>query len=361
MDTKIKRYFDSIAKNNKVLSFAIFRTDRIGDTVLSIQTADLVKKHFPQSKITFVVREYTKPVLENNPSIDDVITIDNLTIRDLSQKLKQKKIDVSISLFASKESVYAPFFAQIPIRIGPMSKFRSLLFNVKIIQKRSMSIKNEAEYNLDLLKPLGIENEMAYPKINLRDEEIEFGKKYFDENRRDNPMFVPTQKLIILHPGSGGSSKDWALERYFKLAKSLETKGFEVFITGSDKEIDLYKSRKYLEQNELSKDCLLDKQLDMRKFFAVIKQADVFVSNSTGPLHCAVALGVKTISFYPPLKVCKSLRWGPFAEDMTRHFVFTPDLSECMKCSRDCRYFLCMDMISEDAVLKKIFEFTSDK
>ena len=352
MHKKIIKYLNkNLAIGKKVISFVVFRTDRIGDTVLSVQVAELLKKHYPDSKVAFVVRNYTKPILQNNPFVDDVISIDDFSQSELVAFLKAKKFDISISLFASKEAVFVPFLAKIPIRIGPMSKLRSVLFNIGIRQNRSASKKNEAEYNLDLLKPLGID-EICYPKIYLTETEKAFGKDYFV-----NLGLNETDKLVILHPGSGGSSKDWSLNKYFKLSKLLTlliSQNVKVFISGSEKELNLY--REYLCKYELDKNCLMHKELDIRKFFALLARADLFVSNSTGPLHCAASLGIKTVSFYPPIKTCKSLRWGPFSEFEKNHFVFTPKVDECKKCTDECSHYLCMDMIEEHLVLAKISE-----
>jgi ADP-heptose:LPS heptosyltransferase len=332
-------------------SFVVFRTDRIGDTVLSAQVPELLKKYYPNSKIIFVVRNYTKAILQNNPFVDEIISIDEHSTHELVKILKSKKIDVSISLFASKEATILPFLARIPVRIGPMSKIRSLLFNLRIWQKRSQSRKNEAEYNLDLLKPLGI-NEICYPKIYLTQDEKSFGENYL--KNLENLKNLEKNKLVILHPGSGGSSKDWSLDKYFKLAKMLIEKNIRILISGSKKELEIYE--KYSEKYKIPQAFLMKNELEMREFFAVISSADLFVSNSTGPLHCAVALGVKTVSFYPPLKTCSALRWGPFSDAKNNHFVFTPNLPECKKCDDKCPNYLCMDSISEQTVFTKILE-----
>jgi heptosyltransferase III len=49
----------------------------------------------------------------------------------------------------------------------------------------------------------------------------------------------PTKKKIILHPKSKGSAREWALEKYFQLTKSLPVADFQVFISGSSAEYEL--------------------------------------------------------------------------------------------------------------------------
>ena len=53
----------------------IVRTDRIGDVVLSIPLAEIVKKNYPDSKVTYFIRQYTRDLLDGNSFIDDVIIV----------------------------------------------------------------------------------------------------------------------------------------------------------------------------------------------------------------------------------------------------------------------------------------------
>lgn len=53
----------------------VVRTDRIGDVVLTLPVSAVLKKYFPNAKITFLIKDYTKPILKNNPFINEVITL----------------------------------------------------------------------------------------------------------------------------------------------------------------------------------------------------------------------------------------------------------------------------------------------
>ena len=59
----------------KPKNLLIVRTDRIGDLVLSLPLAYLVKKHYPDTKITYLIREYTKALVEGHPFIDGTIVL----------------------------------------------------------------------------------------------------------------------------------------------------------------------------------------------------------------------------------------------------------------------------------------------
>ncbi|MFC1512709.1 glycosyltransferase family 9 protein [bacterium] len=187
---------------NKDLSFIVFRTDRLGDLVLSIPTAELIKKKYPDSLLTFVVQSYTAPVLKNNPFIDDIIYVDKYKFLDLLKIIKKRHINVSIILFSTFKSTIVSLLAKIPLRIGPMSKWWSIFLNRRIKQKRSRCEKNEAVYNIELLNAVGI-GDTLYPKLYIDDNEEKDIQGYY---KRINPE---NKKLVIIHPGSGHSSKNW--------------------------------------------------------------------------------------------------------------------------------------------------------
>lgn len=336
------------------LRIVLFRTDRLGDTALTIQCAQALKDSYPNSHICFALQSYTAPLLQNNPFVDEIILTDKYSQKELIEILKQKKFDISISFFASKIATYTPLFAKIPIRIGPLSKLRSLLFTHKIRQKRSEGSQNEAQYGLNLLKPLGCQK-VFYPKIYLSETEKILAKEYLYKKFGEK-----SENLIILHPGSGGSSKDWNVYNYLSLGqKILQENLAEVLITGSTDELDRYKEM-LQDYPLLTPKNLLEEQKPLREFFAIISYGKLFLSNGTGPLHCAIALDTPTIGFHTLMRSCKPERWGPFTPKPEKHIVFTPTddnnepLPECISCNTKCPYYLCMDRIKVETVYEKI-------
>ncbi len=349
------KFFDNFDNKEKKISFLIFRTDKIGDTVLSLPVAEAIKKTYKNSKITFVIKSFVAPLFENNPFVDELILIDKTSSHDFVKKIRNK-FDVSISLFVDKTSSLYPFLAKIPMRVGPFSKIWSLFLNTRIIQNRSKCLKSEAEYNLELLASVGIQNFNGFfSKIFITENEILETKNFLKSKN-----IFETDKLILIHPGSGGSSKDWPISKFLELIKLLTKTDLKILTTGNRTELAKYK--KILKNKGIDSKFLLDEELDLRKFLGLISRANLFISNSTGPLHLASALGIKTVSFFPPIKACSPRRWQPFSKNPSNNFVFSPKISkhDCKKCERNCEYFLCMDLIDEKDVFTKIFEMLKE-
>jgi ADP-heptose:LPS heptosyltransferase len=340
----IKNKILSLSNKNK-LSFLLCRTDRLGDLVLSIQCAEIIKKQYPNSKLSFMVRSYTAPILENNPFIDEILCVDKMSFFEIVKKFYKEKYDVVVFLFMNFKISLISFLVNVPVRLGPMSKLGTIFLNIRLNQKRSLCEKNEASYNIDLLNYAGIYGQ-SYPKIYLSNKDVEFGNNFYKNINPDS------KKFIIVHPGSGNSSKNWPIRKFFELVSMLEkNKDIKVLVTGSLYELNSYKT--YIDEYKISKDNILQKNPNLREFISIISKANTVVTNSTGPLHIASALNVKTIGFYSPVRVCAPIRWGVYSEDKTKHFVFMPNVDECKKCiGEKCKYFNCMDKI----VVKEVYE-----
>jgi ADP-heptose:LPS heptosyltransferase len=86
----------------------------------------------------------------------------------------------------------------------------------------------------------------------------------------------------------------------------------------------------------------------LKQLGALMERAELFVSNSTGPMHLAAAVGTRVLAFFPTLFGCRARRWGPWGEG---HIVMEPPVPECPRCEPEkCRYGDCMRMIAvEDA------------
>jgi heptosyltransferase-2 len=83
-------------------------------------------------------------------------------------------------------------------------------------------------------------------------------------------------------------------------------------------------------------------KLNLSQLTTLISVADIFISNSTGPIHIASAMDKYVIGFYPKILSCSVQRWGPYTEKRT---IFSPTI-DCSNCSRrQCEKLDCMNSI----------------
>jgi len=319
----------------------IVRTDRIGDVVLSIPLAEIVKKNYPDSKVTYFIRQYTRELLDGNSFIDDVISADeadgDILFKENLNKIRSRNFDACIVVNPTLKIALIMFLAGIKNRIGTGYRWYSVLLNNKVYEHRKFGDKHELEYNMNLLSKLGIDNEDI-------SKEIKFQLKVDDSSsEKINSLltqkgFKSGNKIIIVHPGSGGSSVDLPKEKLIEFTRMLSNlKNVSVVITGSKSETELCK------EFEINNSVInLSGLLNLSLLKALINKASIFISNSTGPMHVAAALGVHVIGFFPKILACSQKRWGPYTEKKT---IYVPTI-DCSNCTRQqCEKLNCMNSI----------------
>jgi len=336
----------------------VARTDRIGDFILTLPVLEVLAKNGISPSV--LCRSLVTPLLENNPHIDNVITVDSPG-KDVIDEIRSYAFDCLLVLVNDPTTRgLLPHLREIPVRIGPLSK-PSVFFAYThpVIQKRSHSLMNEAEYNLELLEILGLTpEEPPRPQLYFAPEEIQMFREDFSHILVDSGQ----QSLIVFHQGMAGSALNWSDENYGTLLSGLLEQGYQVVLTGhGDEEADrnlgcmnrfspLYQGRLFDLSNALT----------LRQLGLLIHLSDLFIGPSTGPTHLANAVGTNIISFYPPIQVQSTRRWGPYLSSAT---IFTPDVrcGQKFRCiGEKCPDFFCMDRIPPRDVLTVATELLSD-
>ncbi|MCJ7458301.1 MAG: glycosyltransferase family 9 protein [candidate division Zixibacteria bacterium] len=335
--------------------FLIVRTDRIGDLILSTPVAEVLKRNYPKSRVVMLVSPYTKDLLQNNPWVDEVITDDNTGFKGLLKSIKilrEGKFDVVVLLRPTLRLAFLLFFSGIKVRIGTGYRAYQFLFNYKIYQHRKTIKKHELEYNLDMLAPLGVSFEKILPKIYLSPEEENYSRQIYDDLniKRDDIK-------IVIHPGSGGSSLNYPLEKFAILAdKLIEELSAKIILTGNKKELmQSEKMKSWMKHQPFD----LTGKTELRQICSLLKGADLLISNSTGPMHIATAVGTPVVALFSPLQVASPKRWGPYGEE---NEVIMPPVYTCLKCEfQKCPQFNCMEKIDPDEIVLRVKKVLREK
>ena len=328
----------------------IVRTDRIGDVVLSLPLAGLIKKHYPECKVSFLLRNYTKELADGHPHIDEVLILTEkngkIPVGSNVSLLMEKSFDSCIVVYPTLITAFIVFLSGIKTRVGSGYRWYSFLFNRRVYEHRKYAEKHELEFNVNLLKMFGI-NETVTPEnvkfdIKINSASLESVKKTLKFSGVDL-----TKKLIIAHPGSGGSAIDLPIIMFSKIVSSLNNFTLAtVVITGSEKEKEICDIVSG-DSNVIN----LAGKFKLSEIVALISCCSVFISNSTGPIHIAAALGIFTIGFYPKILACSQERWGPYTPNKV---VFLPEI-ECEDCTREqCEQLHCMNSINYEGVIREV-------
>lgn len=321
----------------------VVRTDRIGDVILTLPTIEALKLNFPHARITMLVNPYTAGVVEG---IADVLLYrleqgPKPFLRMLSE-LRMERFDAAIVAFPRFRIALLLWLAGIPVRVGTGYRWYSFLFNTKIFEHRKTVEKHEAEYNLSLLRGVGCEDTPA-PEVKMIISDRE-RKKALDI--RSSLGISDSDRLVLLHPGSGGSAREWSPDNFSLLAAALKNMGLFVVVTGGKTEAQLVQRVAHQAGAGVTP---FVSTLSLKEFAAFIQTAALFVANSTGPLHLAAAVHTPVIGFYAPVRVMSPKRWGPLTD---KKELFVPDPACCPRCNGgECRGNECMQQITVAQVL----------
>jgi ADP-heptose:LPS heptosyltransferase len=299
--------------------YCIFRTDAIGDLILTLPMAFAVKAYNPSATVVFCVQEYTEGIVRLCPAIDDTVAVPQ---RDLQGGINQlagrlRKLEITTAIFAYPRPMLAlaARFAGIPERVGTAYRFYSFLFTKRHSEHRRESVRHESAYNLNLLTPLGITD--YTPRIPLlaipESIDLKAGALLSETGIGDD-------RFIILHPGSGGSARDWDARSFGELGAEIARNypSHRILVTGSAQERPIVED---VVKRVGPRAAALPAPVSLDVFAGIIKHADTLVANSTGPLHIAAALGVRVVGLYADDQTFNPRRWGPLGDG---HAILTP-------------------------------------
>ena len=325
----------------------IVRTDRIGDVVLTLPMVLALHAKFPGLKISMLLRSYTQELVDGFTGLDSILKYDDgekpKGFFTLLSELRQRRFDLVFIVHPTFRIALWMLLAGIPIRVGTGYRWYSFLFNRRVFEHRKTAEKHEAEYNLSLLRAIGCDNR-SVPSITLSLSQAAVSAATQEAFRLG---VGAGERLVILHPGSGGSARDWSAQNFGNLARTLKSDGCAVVVTGSASDRPLV-DEVVMRSNGCA--AVSAGRLSLKELAALIRSARLFVSNSTGPLHIAAAVGTPVIAFYPPIRECSPRRWGPLTE---KKMVFTADNALCQRCKGGpCQGNDCMDQITVDRVVQ---------
>jgi heptosyltransferase-3 len=340
----------------------IVRTDRIGDVILTLPMAEVLKQNFPHVHLTLLVRRSTAELVEGNRFVDQILFYDDgknfVPFFHLLTLLRRQRFDVVIHTYPRIRLALITWLANIPLRVGTGYRWYSFLFNKKVYEHRKYAERHELDFNCNLLKVLGCNvDEYRAPHLDVQPLALDKVRTMIGE------MGIPTNcRLVILHPGSGGSARDWSPEKFGALARKLsELPNVKVLLTGGNAENNLVAKVQLAAGVPLYS---MVNALSLKEYAALASLASLFVGNSTGPLHIAAAVGTPVIGLYPQIPALSARRWGPVTE---KKAVFTPKNKppDCRRCDgvkgSVCE---CMETISVEEVFdagKRLLEMNQVK
>jgi heptosyltransferase-2 len=334
----------------------------IGDCVMTLPSLRALRKALPESKISLLVKPWVSPLFEKDPNIDEIIIYAD-EYKGIIGKLKlsktlNKNAFCSAILFQNAfDAALITFLAGIRERAGYNRDGRGFLLTTRVSVPKNEKKTHQIYYYLNLLEHLGINAGYSDPYIYLILEERLSARRLLNNMQRP---------ILGINPGATyGLAKRWLPERFAEVANWFikDTRG-SVVIFGGQSEIGIADEVYKKVSPELrTQDSLLNisGKTSLRELISIISECDAFVTNDSGPLHIAYAVGTPLVAIFGSTD---SQLTGPPPEMSASgggqsSVVITPDLS-CSPCfERTCKNndMRCMYAITSDDVylgLKKI-------
>lgn len=339
-------------------------TNWIGDVVMSLPAVQRLHELDPHAEITVLCHAKLRDIWRRHPAIHDVITFDT---RPDIMELRARAFEIAILFPNSFRSAWEAWRAGIPHRIGfPGHKRRGLLTDVvpdtgddtsvyekievtgkKFQRKKFPRLRHQSHRYLDIVSYLGGNRKWTPPRIYFAYEDLPPLSKYYRDDGRP---------LVGINPGAEfGPAKRWPAGRFAEAACliSHESDCRWILFGGPGDIQAAHVIERTLEDEKLPPGALINVagQTSLLELFMLLKQCNVLLTNDTGPMHLAEALGVPVVAVFgstsPELT-------GP----LSKRSVIITEKVECNPCFlRECPIdFRCMNNIKTEKVAEAVLK-----
>lgn len=275
--------------NSGIRRILVVKPRAIGDVLLSTAVLPDLRREFKNSSIDFLVEDFASPVLEGNPYIDKVITFGTKSDSSFSiiSKIRRRHFDLVIDLFANPRTAVITLLSGAKYRVGFPFKWRRFAYNI-LVSPRGGEVHN-VEFNLDALRRLGIEITSRAPVFFLDDRSKEFAGTFISNNGLEEGDF------ISINIGGGWDIKRWPVEKFIELCGMIDSRLHRrvVVLYGPSEEAEAARIAR-------SSGAVLAPQTSLKEMGAILKASELLVTNDSGPMHIAAALGVPTLAIFGP-------------------------------------------------------------
>ncbi|HEX7569393.1 MAG TPA: lipopolysaccharide heptosyltransferase II [Verrucomicrobiae bacterium] len=348
----------------------------LGDAVMTTPALLRLREKYPDAHITLLGPEKLRDLWQHHPAVNETISFaTGESVFAIAKKLRPTGFDLALVLPNSPRAALEIFLAGIPQRVGYARPWRNFFLTQAVapraeavkMHKRSVDeIKSLIADNsklktqnpkpapaahhifeyLNLVAALGASPEPLAPQLTVTPEEIEAAKKKFGLENISQPVFG-------LNPGAEyGPAKRWPAEKFITAAKEIQQRtncAWLIFCGKNDVELaDRIASGIQPPASSLQPQNLAGKTT-LRELMALLKLCRVLLTNDTGPMHVAAALGTPVVV---PFGSTSSELTGPGLPGDARHRLLKSD-APCSPCFlRECPIdFRCMNGIGVERVV----------
>ena len=321
-------------------------TNWIGDAVMTLPAISAIRRTFPRARITILVKPWVAELFHLCPDVDEILLFRSPGPHDgvtgkwrLAVELRKKNFDTAILLQNAIEAAIISLLAGIPVRAGYDSDARGPLLTHAVRRTRSIREVHQTAYYLEMVKALGCRASGADVRLRTGGE-----TELLAESLMRRFGLERDRLLVGMAPGAAyGPAKKWFPERFAavsdRLADALPVQTLLFGSAGDRDSTDAVRRRAKFPILDLAG------QTGLKEAMALMSRCGLFVSNDSGLMHVAAALGVPTVAIFGSTNTVTTAPVGRRVAIVHKPVSCSPCLKQT--CPTD---FRCMELIGVDDV-----------
>lgn len=321
----------------------------IGDLVMATPILTDLRKAYPEARITAMCRAPISDLLLADPEVDELFCFSKTSSfsrrsdkKNLIEKLRCGGYDLGILLTHSLSSAWWFWQGRVKVRLGYDCNGRRLLLNHPVALPADIDRQHLVISYKMLLEPLGIPISATPPRLFLSPKEVSEARQLLRQHG-----VTEKSRVVGINPGATyGSAKCWLPERFREVAlKLLEDPRVVIVFFGDQSTAPLVKE---ICQGLSSRVVNLAGLTSLRELASLISLCAVLLTNDSGPMHIADALGTRIVALFGSTS---EIVTGPYRTGKVIH-----KHVECSPCyQRKCPIdFRCMKRIGSEEVYREI-------
>lgn len=319
----------------------IVKPSALGDIVHTLPVLNLLRRRFPEARISWLLGSAFADLLRGHPQLDEVVTFDRarfgkgwrepaaaVALVRFLRDLEKRRFDLVLDLQGLLRSGSLTALTRAPVRVG-FSNARELahLFYTHHVPVQTLE-QHAIERYLSMCEAIGC----ARGPVEFR-----FVTDEQDEAHVES-LVGSSVPFAVLLPGTNWATKRWPVERFASLVNPLrERMGLSSVVAGGKDVIDL--------AMRIAGATNVAGRTTLRQLVALLRRASLVIANDSGPMHIAAALGRPLVTMFGPTN---PIRTGPYRRLDSVVRVEIP----CSPCyARRCSHVSCMQWLQTEHVL----------
>ena len=334
-------------------NIVVVRLGNLGDIVVTLPVFHGLRRRFPEANMTLLTSPTRRgapgaeEVLEQDDTFDDMIvyyedeSVDPAFLRRLRRAVLAREADLGLIIPGDRSR-----FANLAKHFALLSSCGvRRIAGMRLIAPKDRQV-NQVPFLMEQVAELGVAEIEPFPWIHITDDERDYARV-----QTGNTGAVSALRPVAgIQVGAKRQTNRWPAERFVDVGRALAAEyGARVVLTGSPPEREAAEDvRAAIAGDAIN----LAGETNVVQLAAVAEQCDVFVSNDTGTMHVAAAMGTPVVAVFSARDY--PLRWHPYGE---QHTVLRTEI-ECGPCFAEvCPYYdlpKCLDAISVEQVLEAV-------